>query len=124
MNAIGKPFNPNRGTSNAPTSRPPQLETRYDIASPLCLLVYEGIAEAAIHGDCSTSHNRNMRSSQTSAGSLPRVHAAKTAAPSNHSDAETATHPATVTNSTNRKARRSRDLSSSASSHVRLMDEE
>src|SRR5579872_4928651 len=124
MNAIGKPFKPSLGTSNAPISRPPQLETRYDIASPLCLLVYEGIAEAAIHGDCSTSHSRNRRSSQMSAASLPLVQKANTAVPSNHSEAETATHPAAVTNSTSRKASRNRCLSSSASSRVRLVEEE
>src|SRR5690242_6800908 len=98
MNAMGNPFNPNLGTSAAPSARPPQLETRYDIASPRCLLVYAGIAEAAIHGDCSASHSRNMRSNQISTGSRPRVQAENTAGPSNHSEAETATHPATVTN--------------------------
>src|SRR6185437_12247654 len=124
MNAMGNAFNPSRGTSNPPSARPPMLETRYDAAKPLCLLVYDGIAEAAIHGDCSTSHSRNRRSSQISAASLPRVQAEKTDAPSNHSDAETATHPATVTNSTSRKASRSRCLSSSASRRVKLVEEE
>src|ERR1700732_2546334 len=111
MKAIERPFNPNRGTSAIPSNSPPKLDAKYEAASPLCLLVYNGIAEAAIHGDCKTSHNKNARSNHVSTGSLPRVHAEKTDGPSNQSEAETATQPATVANTISRNAKRSFRLS-------------
>src|SRR2546428_9020093 len=94
------------------------------MASHLAWLVYDGIAEAAIHGDCKTRYKRNMRSNQMSAESLPRVQTAKTDAPSNHSEAAIATHPATVANTTNRNAKRSFCLSCSASITIKFADEE
>src|SRR5437773_2338625 len=101
MKAMGRPFSPSRGTNTNPNNRPPTLDAKYDIVSALCLLVYEGIAEAAIHGDCNTSHTRNARSNHVSTGSAPRVQAERIEGPSNQSEAEIATQLATVANTIN-----------------------
>ena len=95
------------------------------MASPLCLLVYEGIAEAATHGDCKASHNRNVRSNPVSTGSLPRVQIENTDGPSNQSDAENGhAQPATVTKRTDLNASRSFFLLGNASKIVKFVEEE
>src|SRR5260370_26689086 len=80
------------------------------------------MAEAAIQGDCNTSHNRNVRNKNWSGNSLPCVQIENTEAPSNHKEAEIAREIATVVNTSNLNASCKRDLSSKASIRVRSVD--
>src|SRR6266498_1861065 len=80
------------------------------------------MVEAATHGDCNTSHSRNVRSKNSSGNSLPCVQVENTEAPSNHKEAETAREIATLVNTSNLNANVKRDLSSNASIRVRSVD--